>query len=372
MHRKKEHNRQQTKAKHPKKHRHFAMSIHQKLCDWYLANKRDLPWRNTTNPYQIWLSEIILQQTRVQQGLPYYMDFITHFPKVEDLATAKEDEILRHWQGLGYYSRARNLHRTAKIITDEYKGIFPDTYEGLLSLKGIGPYTAAAIASFAFKRPCAVLDGNVYRVLARLYDIDLNIFDSSARKLFLELAESTMDKSQADVFNQAIMEFGALQCTAPSPRCEDCPLSEHCLSLAHKTVGMRPVRIKNQERRQRFLHYLCLCDGSHVWIKQRQQKDIWQGLWEFPLFEEDREFSWEELLAAHPEINRWMGDHAQISRPLNFRHQLTHQLLFARFFPVTHIGKNALIPNDYLKVAIEDLDNYAFSRLGLKYMEKMF
>lgn len=346
------------------------MDIHQKLCAWYRENKRDLPWRKTKDPYKIWLSEIILQQTRVQQGLPYYIDFIETFPTVKALAEASEDEVLRHWQGLGYYSRARNLHATAKMIASQYEGKFPQSHEGLLSLKGIGPYTAAAIASFAFGLPHAVVDGNVYRVLARLYDIDLNILDNASRKHFQEVAENTMHKEEAELFNQAIMEFGALHCTAQSPHCEDCPLSEHCLALAHDKVDERPVRIKNLERRQRFLHYLFLHDGDHVWIRQRSEKDIWQGLWEFPLFEEDKACDWVELLQRHPEIKTWIGLGAEIAAERSFRHQLTHQELFATFFPVIKLGEKACVPKDFLKIRMEELDNYALSRLSLKYLEK--
>lgn len=346
------------------------MDIHQKLCKWYGLNQRDLPWRKTRDPYKIWLSEIILQQTRVQQGLPYYIDFITHYPSVKELADAHEDEVLRHWQGLGYYSRARNLHRTAKIIAYELGGHFPDSYEGLLKLKGIGPYTAAAIASFAYNLPHAVVDGNVYRVLSRLYDIDINILDNKARKVFQTLAEESMHPQEAATFNQAIMEFGALQCTAAQPHCEDCPLQDHCLALAHQSVAERPVRIKNNERKHRYLHYLFFYNEQHCWIYQRTQKDIWQGLWEFPLYEEEKTCEWQELAERHPELQRLQETESLHHRAIDCSHQLTHQQLQARFFPIKLQKEEDFLSEKYQKIALSELDTYAFSRLSLKFLDK--
>lgn len=347
------------------------MDIHQKLCEWYKLHQRDLPWRKTQDPYRIWLSEIILQQTRVQQGLPYYIDFIRHYPRVENLANATEDEVLRHWQGLGYYSRARHMHRTAKIISDKHQGRFPDSYEGLLQLQGIGPYTAAAIASFAYNLPHAVVDGNVYRVLSRLYDVDINILDSKARKIFQTLAEKTMKPQEAALFNQAIMEFGALQCVPKQPHCEDCPLQEHCLALAHQHVAERPVRIKKMERKKRYLHYIFCFTEQETWIYQRQDKDIWQGLWEFPLFEEDRLYAWEELLDKHPDIVQALAGQDIVAYPwIDCSHQLTHQQLQARFFPLKLNGDASRLKQAYRKIALSDLDTYAFSRLSLKFLER--
>lgn len=346
------------------------MDIHQKLCEWYRLNQRDLPWRKTSDPYKIWLSEIILQQTRVQQGLPYYIDFITHYPKVEDLAAAPEDEVLRHWQGLGYYSRARNLHRTAKIVVQDHGGKFPDTYQGLLSLKGIGPYTAAAIASFAYGLPHAVVDGNVYRVLSRLYNIDTNILDNKARGIFQSLAEASMHPEEAATFNQAIMEFGALQCLAQQPLCEDCPLQDHCLAHAAHCVHERPVRIKKSERKHRYLHYLFFYNREHTWIQQRQGKDIWHHLWEFPLWEEDSLYEWNELIDRHPEISAYFRQDSVFYPGFDCSHQLTHQQLHARFFPIKIEDDSEALSEHFTKITIAELDTYAFSRLSLKFLEK--
>ncbi len=340
--------------------------VHRLLCQWYATHCRDLPWRQTKDPYRIWLSEIILQQTRVQQGLPYYLDFIEHYPSVEQLAAASLDEVLRHWQGLGYYSRARNLHKAACCVASEHQGHFPDTYQGLLSLPGVGPYTAAAIASFAYNLPCAVVDGNVYRVLSRLFDININILSPAAYEQFRALAESCMRPDDSAGFNQAVMEFGALQCTAQQPACHNCPLSDKCLALARGRVAERPVREQNLKRRERYLHYIFLYDDKGLWLHQRQGDDIWRGLWEFPLLEEAKLMNLEELVAAHSGLRAWL-DGALLHAPRDFRHQLTHQSIVARFFPI----KTQIDTLDgYIKVDFDDLDHYALSRLSLKFLEK--
>src|SRR5690554_730198 len=220
------------------------MEIKLELILWYLKNKRNLPWRNTTNPYYIWLSEVILQQTRVNQGLEYYLRFIDEYPNVKRLSNAKEDDILKMWQGLGYYSRARNLHAAAKYITNELDGAFPTTYKEILKLKGVGPYTAAAISSFAFKLPHAVVDGNVNRVLSRVFNIDTPINSTQGKKQFQEIADACLSHSQPDIYNQAIMELGATICKPTNPDCENCPLLYKCISRKENTISLRPVKIK--------------------------------------------------------------------------------------------------------------------------------
>ncbi|MEY4860751.1 MAG: hypothetical protein RL059_450 [Bacteroidota bacterium] len=227
----------------------------QDLISWYLINKRDLPWRKTKNPYKIWMSEIILQQTRVQQGLPYYQKFISTYPTIQSLALANEDEVLNLWQGLGYYSRARNMLKTANVINEEYKGSFPTSYNDLLKLKGIGEYTAAAIASFSFNEPVAVVDGNVYRVLSRLFDIETPIDSVEGKKAFRFLADEVLDKVNPATFNQAIMEFGALHCTPKKPDCNNCVLNRTCLSRENGTISQRPVKKKKTAAKERFFVY---------------------------------------------------------------------------------------------------------------------
>ncbi|MGL5635915.1 MAG: A/G-specific adenine glycosylase, partial [Bacteroidales bacterium] len=248
------------------------------IIDWYLANKRDLPWRNTTNPYFIWLSEIILQQTRVSQGMDYYLRFIDKYPTVIDLANAEEDEILRLWQGLGYYSRARNIHATAKYIRDFCAGVFPDTYKEVLALKGVGPYTAAAICSFAYRLPHAAVDGNVYRVIARLFALTEPIDSTDGKKLFAAYADELLDKDRPDLFNQAMMEFGAMQCVPQSPHCDVCPLQDNCLAYARDLVKDLPVKSSKTKVRPRYLHFFDFGSPDSVYLEKRGVTDIWRGL----------------------------------------------------------------------------------------------
>ncbi|RZK92973.1 MAG: A/G-specific adenine glycosylase, partial [Hymenobacter sp.] len=257
------------------------------MLAWYPRHRRDLPWRHTRDPYAIWLSEVILQQTRVAQGLPYYLDFLSSYPTVEALAAAPEQEVLRHWQGLGYYSRARNMHHTAQQIVREFGGRFPATYAGLRQLKGVGPYTAAAIASFAFDEAVAVLDGNVFRVLARIFGLHADIAAPSSRKEFQALADLHLPPSHAADFNQAIMEFGALQCTPAKPDCLFCPLQSECWAFQHGQVALLPVKAKAKAARTRHFHYLVLRHGGQLYLKERPGGDIWQGLYDFALVETD-------------------------------------------------------------------------------------
>lgn len=310
----------------------------QALLGWYPRHRRDLPWRHTRDPYAIWLSEVILQQTRVAQGLPYYLDFLTSYPTVHDLAAAPEKEVLRHWQGLGYYSRARNMHHTAQQVVSEFGGQFPDTYAGLRQLKGVGPYTAAAIASFAFDEAVAVLDGNVFRVLARVFGLHSDIAAPSSRKEFQALADQHLPPAEAAEFNQAIMEFGALQCTPAKPDCLFCPLQASCWAFQHGQVALLPVKAKAKAARVRFFHYLVLRYGEQLYLKERLAGDIWQGLYDFALTETDSaELPAAEVLrhvaalGGQPDTSRAAED-----RPApTLRHVLSHQKLEARFHAVT-------------------------------------
>jgi A/G-specific adenine glycosylase len=262
------------------------MNISNTLLAWYNENKRFLPWRETQDAYRIWVSEIILQQTRVAQGLDYYQRFLSTFPTVEHLANACETDVLRVWQGLGYYSRARNMHKAAKTVMQQHQGVFPHSYTDLLSLPGIGPYTAAAIASFAKNQPYAVLDGNVFRVLARLLGIDTPIDSTLGKKLFAALAQEHLDPTQPALYNQAIMDFGALQCTPAAPQCSACPFCERCEAARTGTQHLLPVKKGKTAQRKRYFWYFIAYNGHFTYLQQRQQKDIWEGLYEPYLIED--------------------------------------------------------------------------------------
>lgn len=262
------------------------MNFSKIVTTWYLENKRDLPWRKTTNPYHIWLSEIMLQQTRVAQGLPYYMSFTEAFPTVFDLANASEEQVLKLWQGLGYYSRARNLHATAKHIANDLNGVFPENYKTLLKLKGVGEYTAAAIASFSYNEVVPVVDGNVYRVLSRYFNVETDIASAKAKPEFTLLAKELILKKEPALFNQAIMEFGALQCVPKNPNCNECVLNRSCAALSLKRVSELPVKAKKLKVKNRFFNYLFILDNQNkTRINQRTTKGIWHNLYEFPLVE---------------------------------------------------------------------------------------
>ena len=317
------------------------MNFSNLLIKWYLQNKRDLPWRNTTNPYPIWLSEIMLQQTRVAQGMPYFLSFTTAFPTVFDLAKANEEKVLKLWQGLGYYSRARNLHQTAQYIATELNGIFPDTYIDLLKLKGVGEYTAAAIASFAYNEVVPVVDGNVFRVLSRVFDIETDIAQASAKKEFAALAFELMPKDSPAIFNQAIMEFGALQCVPKSPNCSICVFNESCAALQKNKVDQLPVKSKKLKVRNRFFNYLVVADeNENTIIQKRTSKGIWHNLYEFPLLETEKE---ENFDFVSEQIQNEYFKENTISSILetsdkSIIHKLSHQHLHIKFWKVTLDG----------------------------------
>ena len=289
------------------------------LIKWYDKHKRDLPWRHTKDPYKIWLSEIILQQTRVAQGLSYYQKFISTHPTVSSLAKASEEEVLNLWKGLGYYSRARNLHKTARQVQDEFKGKFPNTYNGLIKLTGVGPYTAAAISSFCFDEPRAVLDGNVFRVLSRLYDVPTPINTTQGQKEFSELAEAILNNKHPAKHNQAMMEFGALQCAPKNPQCPRCPVLVECLSHNKGTVENRPQKIKKIKKKNRYLLYTVFIDRKKksVYLKKRIEKDIWFNLYDFHLVEYKSQEDFEHIIKT--------------KKILTKKHLLTHQTLHVGF-----------------------------------------
>ncbi|WP_028902088.1 A/G-specific adenine glycosylase [Prevotella sp. P6B4] len=323
------------------------MAFASTLLAWYKEYGRDLPWRQTRDPYPIWLSEIILQQTQVKQGWDYWERFMHRWPTVEALAAATEDEVLREWQGLGYYSRARNLHFAAKQIVS--MGQFPDTLEDIKKLKGVGDYTAAAIASFAFDIPAAVVDGNVYRVLARHFGIDTPINTTEGKKVFAALAQELLPQGQAAAYNQAIMDFGAIQCTPASPNCMFCPLVESCVAFRSGTVAQLPVKLKTLKVTERHLSYVYIrCNGETA-IHRRGPGDIWQGLWE-PLLLNDELYS----LFTHRYSLRLVKK--------GVRHVLTHRVLYADFY-LLEIGEKPALPPDYIWIAEADIEQYALPRL---------
>lgn len=337
------------------------LDFHLLIAIWYRQNKRNLPWRDTKNPYFVWLSEIILQQTRVNQGLSYYLKFTKNYPTVYELAQAEEQNVLNDWQGLGYYSRARNLHSAAKQIVNEYKGEFPTSFSELKKLKGVGDYTAAAIASFSFDEPVAVVDGNVYRVLARVFDIDTPIDTPAGRKIFQDLANEVLDKNNPAEHNQAIMEFGALQCVPVSPSCEMCPLQHNCLSFAHKTIKNRPIKIGKTKVTNRYFNYLIFIDKNEILIQKREQKDIWKHLFEFPLIEKDSE------VELHTEDFESLGvKPSYVSNQIV--HILSHQKIHARFYHFDAFP--TAIQKEFQRIKIDELQNFPLSRLIDRYLEK--
>ena len=335
------------------------------IIKWYRQNKRNLPWRLTKDPYKIWLSEIILQQTKVEQGLNYYLKFCTNYPTIQTLAAADEQQVLADWQGLGYYSRARNLHATAKVIVDNYAGTFPSTYENILTLKGIGNYTAAAISSFAYDLPHAVVDGNVYRVLSRLFDIDLPIDSSEGIQEFKVLADDLLNKDHPAEHNQAIMEFGALQCTPSNPNCIDCPFAETCLARKNGTIQQRPVKKGKTKVRNRYLHFLHVETENQIIITQRTEKDIWQNMFQFPLIEKK---SAEELSVIQKEIEQTYN--IKVTDVVtNIKHILSHQHLYTTFWKTKTIPEKLRSNKAYLIIPKETLISYPIPRVIDRYLE---
>ena len=309
--------------------------IQDTLLKWFDANHRDLPWRCNPTPYEVWLSEVILQQTRVAQGMDYYLRFIERWPTVVDLAKASEEEVLKMWQGLGYYSRARNLHYCAQQVTSAYEGQFPSDYEKLKQLKGVGDYTAAAIASIAFNLPHAVVDGNVYRVLARLYDIDTPININEGQKLFAQLAEDLLNRKQPGLHNQAMMEFGALHCTPNNPNCLLCPLQSQCLAFAHQTVMQRPIKLQKVKVTTRYFNYLVIKSNDSIYLHKRSNNDIWKNLYDFPCIESEKPMSVEEVIATEQFKQIIENKPFTIIKVSSFfTHKLTHRTIIAQFIEI--------------------------------------
>ncbi|MDC6470612.1 A/G-specific adenine glycosylase [Flavobacteriales bacterium] len=327
------------------------------LIKWYNLNKRNLPWRNTNDPYKIWISEIILQQTRVEQGLPYYNKFILNFPNIIKLSQAKEDKVLKLWQGLGYYSRARNLHFTSKYITEKLNGEFPKNYDGLIKLKGVGKYTASAISSFAYNEKKAVLDGNVFRVLSRYFGVFDPIDSTLGLKLFEEISFKNLPIKNIATYNQSIMEFGALQCKPASPNCELCPLNFNCWAFLNNKISSLPVKNKKIIKKERFFNFIVLANEKFVFIEKRIKNDIWKNLYQFPLFEDsDLNFKPAKDLVKN----------GVLLKKTKIKHILTHQRLNVVFW---HYNVNKLEKNKkYKTIEIKKIDQYPVPKIVENYI----
>ena len=342
-----------------------------RMIEWNRTeNDRSMPWKGEKDPYRIWISEVILQQTRVEQGWAYYERFIARFPDVQALATAKDEEVFKYWEGLGYYSRCRNLLFSARFIHQELGGKFPTTYAGIAALKGIGPYTAAAIASFGFGLPHAVVDGNVIRVLSRFFGLDIPVDQPASRKLFFERADELLDKKNPAEYNQAIMDFGATICKPRIPLCESCPMQSSCKAYALGMVDQLPLKAKKLEKKKRFLHYLILEYKGSLFLRKRVDKDIWQNLFEFYLIEDDALLDAQKLLKK-PVITSILkkSSFQLIESSASRRQVLSHQALEGRFF---HLRLNAKpkLPEEFIAVPQAEINQYPFPRFIQAYMEE--
>jgi len=335
--------------------------FHRLIVEWYRLNKRDLPWRETQNAYFIWLSEIILQQTRVLQGMNYYLKFISHYPTVHDLANASEQDVLNDWQGLGYYSRARNLYFTAKLISKEMKGVFPSSFNEIKKLKGIGDYTAAAISSFAYNLPQAVVDGNVYRVLSRVFEVHLPIDSTQGKKFFADLAQELISLKEPAIHNQAIMELGAMQCLPVNPICDSCPLNSICLAFSNQTYKDLPIKAKKIKTRNRYFHFLIFKKSGNLLLEKREEKDIWQHLFQFPLLETELD---EELTALS--FSKLGVLPYRITEGV--KHVLSHQRIYARFYYFD--GFPVVIEKNYFQVAEANIQDFPLPRLIDRFLDE--
>jgi A/G-specific adenine glycosylase len=346
------------------------MNFSDELVNWYHTNKRDLPWRNTNDAYVIWLSEIILQQTRVDQGLPYFNRFVEKYPDVSSFAAADEDDVLKLWQGLGYYSRARNMLKTARIVQQNYGGKFPDDYDQLIKLKGIGEYTAAAIASFAANQAKAVVDGNVYRVLARYFGISEPVNSSNGKKIFQQTANQLLNIEKPALHNQAIMEFGALLCKPKNPACGICPVRTGCYAFLHSAVTALPVKLNKVKVRNRFFNYFLITDGDHILMNRRDDKDIWANMYDLPLIESASLMAPEDLF-SQPEVVKLLGTDNTISEISAVKkHILTHQRLYVRL--ITLKNQPTELQASWFFTPINNLEKLAMPKIIFIFIKNIF
>lgn len=344
----------------------------EQLLNWFNQNDRPMPWKGEKNPYLVWLSEIILQQTRVEQGLPYFERFKEKYPTIQDLANAPEDEVMKLWEGLGYYSRARNLHFTAKHIANELHGEFPNTYKSILKLKGVGPYTAAAIASFAFGLPYAVVDGNVFRVLSRFFGIDTPIDTTEGKKQFTVLANELLDETQAGIYNQAIMDFGAVHCTPKSPNCQNCLMQSQCAAFQENKVSSLPIKSKTITKKERYFHYLVLnFPNGDTLIQKRTAKDIWQKLYEFPLIEISQFSTERQIILEHDIWQNHLGisDFSFIKKSQPYKQVLTHRKVIAIFWEIQVNQATFSKADHFVRVNRKNLFKFAFPKLIDRYLQ---
>jgi A/G-specific adenine glycosylase len=347
------------------------MNLSDELTRWYLVNKRPLPWRDTTDAYIIWLSEIILQQTRVEQGMPYFYRFLERYPDVKKFAAASEDEILKLWQGLGYYSRGRNMLKTARQVAELYNGEFPVRYEQLIKLKGIGEYTAAAIASFSSNEAKAVVDGNVYRVLARYFGIDEPINSTKGKKLFQQLADDVLNRDHAALHNQAIMEFGAILCRPKAPDCAVCPVREACYAYQNNKVIELPKKLKTVKVRDRYFNYFLITDGEGLWMNKRNDTDIWANMYDLPMVEAGSSLPTAEVMQM-PEVLELFGNNPVTIKYFPFKkHVLTHQRIYAQFIQIA-IPPEIKLEQKYLYKKIRDLDKLALPKIIFLFLNYFF
>ncbi|HOA08837.1 MAG TPA: A/G-specific adenine glycosylase [Tenuifilaceae bacterium] len=339
------------------------------LLEWFSVHHRDLPWRNTSDPYHIWVSEVILQQTRVNQGTEYYQRFIHIFPDIPALAEAPLDAVMKAWQGLGYYTRARNLHAGAKQVMSEFGGKLPTSYSELLRIAGLGPYSAAAVASFAFNEAVPAVDGNVYRILARVFGVFTPVNSSQARREFFNLAGELIDRNRPAEFNQAIIDLGALVCTPRRPSCSACPFSDYCYAYLNNLTGLLPLKNRKNPPRSRYFTYLMINFNGTTFIRKREGNDIWHSLYEFPLIETPEQLDTTQLV----ETEAWkelMGDSSaeiiHVSDPI--KHQLSHITLHARFIIVQMRNPTYALRTGYRNISIGNLQELSVPRLIDSYM----
>lgn len=351
------------------------MKFSKKIIHWYKKNKRDLPWRKTNDPYKIWLSEIILQQTRIDQGTNYYLRFCDNYPNIKALANATEEQVLKLWQGLGYYSRARNMHKTACIIVEDYHEKFPENYSDIIKLKGIGEYTAAAIASFAFNQVYPVVDGNVSRFLSRLYGIKTAIDSTEGKNEILLLATELIDQEQPGEFNQAIMEFGALHCKPQNPDCKTCIFRQECKAYRADMVSGIPVKINKVKIKKRYFHYFILAFENKVYLHKRTSKDIWHNLYDFPMVESNRFIPKNKIIFEFANQFNIQENKISISKTsADYKHILTHQQIFARFYKITFDDRKlfddflSLSGNQFDCIIKQKINQYPLPRLIDKYL----
>lgn len=346
------------------------MNFNNELTQWYLENKRNLPWRDTTDAYVIWLSEIILQQTRVEQGLPYFNRFLEKYPNVTAFAAADEDEILKLWQGLGYYSRGRNMLKTARLVQETYNGNFPQSYDQLIKLKGIGEYTASAIASFSANEAKAVVDGNVYRVIARYLGIDEPINSTKGKKIFQQAANDFLNKKNPGLHNQAMMEFGATICKPKNPACGICPVRTGCYAFTHNAINTLPVKLNKVKIRNRFFNYFLFTDGHKVLINKRNQSDIWANMYDLPLIETTSLLTPDELF-IQPDVIEYFGRDIQIDKISSIKtHVLTHQRLYVRLIILKK--QPIKLKESWSYLPVESIKNIAFPKIVFIFLKYIF